>query len=58
MLWCLSLTGILYKGNGENVFISQQPPVLSSIMGKTQRLLQNLSLKILDQHLLNDKNNS
>uniref|UniRef100_A0A8C5B4Z8 Teneurin transmembrane protein 3 n=1 Tax=Gadus morhua TaxID=8049 RepID=A0A8C5B4Z8_GADMO len=29
--------GILYKGNGENVFISQQPPVLSSIMGNGRR---------------------
>uniref|UniRef100_A0A3Q2G126 Teneurin transmembrane protein 3 n=1 Tax=Cyprinodon variegatus TaxID=28743 RepID=A0A3Q2G126_CYPVA len=29
--------GILYKGNGENVFISQQPPVISSIMGNGRR---------------------
>lgn len=29
-----SPSGILYKGNGENIFISQQPPVISSIMGK------------------------
>ncbi|XP_047668552.1 teneurin-3 [Tachysurus fulvidraco] len=28
---------ILYKGNGENVFISQQPPVISSIMGNGRR---------------------
>lgn len=31
------LTGILYKGNGENQFISQQPPVVSSIMGNGRR---------------------
>lgn len=30
----ISFPGILYKGNGENVFISQQPPVINSIMGK------------------------
>ncbi|XP_018431727.1 PREDICTED: teneurin-3 [Nanorana parkeri] len=29
--------GILYKGNGENQFISQQPPVISSIMGNGRR---------------------
>ncbi|XP_053185147.1 teneurin-3 isoform X4 [Scomber japonicus] len=29
--------GILYKGNGENIFISQQPPVISSIMGNGRR---------------------
>ncbi|XP_014902034.1 teneurin-3 isoform X3 [Poecilia latipinna] len=29
--------GILYKGNGENVFISQQPAVISSIMGNGRR---------------------
>uniref|UniRef100_A0A674BP27 Teneurin-3 n=1 Tax=Salmo trutta TaxID=8032 RepID=A0A674BP27_SALTR len=29
--------GILYKGSGENVFISQQPPVISSIMGNGRR---------------------
>ncbi|KAK2919532.1 hypothetical protein Q8A73_003903 [Channa argus] len=29
--------GILYKGNGENLFISQQPPVISSIMGNGRR---------------------
>ncbi|XP_043918466.1 teneurin-3 isoform X3 [Protopterus annectens] len=28
---------ILYKGNGENQFISQQPPVISSIMGNGRR---------------------
>ncbi|CAK7312556.1 TENM1 [Vulpes lagopus] len=27
------LTGIIHKGNGENMFISQQPPVISTIMG-------------------------
>uniref|UniRef100_A0A2I3GT08 Teneurin-1 n=1 Tax=Nomascus leucogenys TaxID=61853 RepID=A0A2I3GT08_NOMLE len=26
-------SGILHKGNGENMFISQQPPVISTIMG-------------------------
>ncbi|XP_066570780.1 teneurin-1 [Amia ocellicauda] len=26
-------SGILHKGNGENVFISQQPPVVTTIMG-------------------------
>ncbi|XP_028838549.1 teneurin-1 isoform X2 [Denticeps clupeoides] len=26
-------SGILHKGNGENVFISQQPPVISTVMG-------------------------
>lgn len=31
------LSGILYKGNGENQFISQQPPVVSSIMGNGRR---------------------
>lgn len=25
--------GILHKGNGENMFISQQPPVISTVMG-------------------------
>ncbi|KAG9347020.1 hypothetical protein JZ751_005947 [Albula glossodonta] len=29
--------GILYKGNGENQFISQQPPVVSTIMGNGRR---------------------
>ncbi|XP_071361050.1 teneurin-3 isoform X2 [Trachinotus anak] len=29
--------GILYKGNGENIFISQQPAVISSIMGNGRR---------------------
>ncbi|XP_062283031.1 teneurin-3 isoform X6 [Scomber scombrus] len=29
--------GILYKGNGENIFISQQPAVVSSIMGNGRR---------------------
>ncbi|OXB57759.1 hypothetical protein ASZ78_006549 [Callipepla squamata] len=29
--------GILYKGNGENQFISQQPPIVSSIMGNGRR---------------------
>ncbi|XP_045560112.1 teneurin-4 isoform X9 [Salmo salar] len=26
-------SGILHMGNGENVFVSQQPPVISSVMG-------------------------
>ncbi|NXA45903.1 TEN1 protein, partial [Nothocercus julius] len=26
-------SGILHKGNGENMFISQQPPVISTVMG-------------------------
>uniref|UniRef100_A0A2K5S764 Teneurin-1 n=1 Tax=Cebus imitator TaxID=2715852 RepID=A0A2K5S764_CEBIM len=26
-------SGIIHKGNGENIFISQQPPVISTIMG-------------------------
>ena len=25
--------GILHKGNGENLFISQQPPVIATVMG-------------------------
>lgn len=29
-------TGILHKGNGENIFISQQPPVISTVMGNGQ----------------------
>lgn len=36
-LFLYYLTGILYKGNGENQFISQQPPVVSSIMGNGRR---------------------
>lgn len=27
------LPGILHKGNGENVFLSQQPPIISTVMG-------------------------
>ncbi|KAI5624951.1 teneurin-3 isoform X2, partial [Silurus asotus] len=30
-------SGILYKGNGENVFLSQLPPVISTIMGNGRR---------------------
>lgn len=31
---CISFSaGILHKGNGENVFLSQQPPVISTVMG-------------------------
>lgn len=33
---CL-LAGILHKGNGENQFVSQQPPVIGSIMGNGRR---------------------
>lgn len=34
----LSVTsGILYKGDGENVFLSQLPPVISTIMGNGRR---------------------
>uniref|UniRef100_A0A3B3R151 Teneurin-2 n=1 Tax=Paramormyrops kingsleyae TaxID=1676925 RepID=A0A3B3R151_9TELE len=29
--------GILHKGSGENVFVSQQPPVITSIMGNGRR---------------------
>lgn len=36
LLFFLSL-GILHKGNGENQFISQQPPVIGSIMGNGRR---------------------
>lgn len=33
-IYCMSLSlGILHKGNGENLFLSQQPPVISTIMG-------------------------
>uniref|UniRef100_A0A8B9RKL5 Teneurin-2 n=1 Tax=Astyanax mexicanus TaxID=7994 RepID=A0A8B9RKL5_ASTMX len=30
-------SGILHKGSGENVFVSQQPPVITSIMGNGRR---------------------
>ncbi|XP_076794149.1 teneurin-4 isoform X1 [Arvicanthis niloticus] len=30
-------SGILHKGNGENQFVSQQPPVIGSIMGNGRR---------------------
>ncbi|XP_043925520.1 teneurin-2 isoform X2 [Protopterus annectens] len=30
-------SGILHKGNGENHFLSQQPPVITSIMGSGRR---------------------
>lgn len=33
---CL-FAGILHKGNGENQFVSQQPPVIGSIMGNGRR---------------------
>ncbi|KAK6298271.1 hypothetical protein J4Q44_G00313260 [Coregonus suidteri] len=29
--------GILHKGSGENVFVSEQPPVISSVMGNGRR---------------------
>ena len=31
--WRLFSSGILHKGNGENVFLSQQPPVINTVMG-------------------------
>lgn len=42
------LSGILYKGDGENTFISQQPHVIKSIMGKfiTFILFININLII------------
>uniref|UniRef100_A0A673JQA4 Teneurin-2 n=1 Tax=Sinocyclocheilus rhinocerous TaxID=307959 RepID=A0A673JQA4_9TELE len=30
-------SGILHKGSGENVFVSQQPPIITSIMGNGRR---------------------
>lgn len=30
---CPSTPGVLHKGNGENIFISQQPPVIHTVMG-------------------------
>uniref|UniRef100_A0A8C9VTN2 Teneurin transmembrane protein 2 n=1 Tax=Scleropages formosus TaxID=113540 RepID=A0A8C9VTN2_SCLFO len=30
-------SGILHKGSGENVFVSQQPPVITSVMGNGRR---------------------
>lgn len=30
-------TGILHKGSGENVFVTEQPPVITSIMGNGRR---------------------
>ncbi|XP_050010395.1 teneurin-4 isoform X5 [Alexandromys fortis] len=30
-------SGILHKGNGENQFVSQQPPVIGSVMGNGRR---------------------
>lgn len=32
-----SCLGILHKGSGENVFVSEQPPVISSVMGNGRR---------------------
>lgn len=40
LLVCLFIflfSGILHMGNGENVFISQQPPVIGSVMGNGRR---------------------
>lgn len=31
------VSGILHKGNGENQFVSQQPPVIGSVMGNGRR---------------------
>ena len=33
----LCFAGILYKGSGENQFISLQPPVISTVMGNGRR---------------------
>lgn len=33
---CLT-PGILHKGSGENIFVSQQPPIITSIMGNGRR---------------------
>nr|XP_055033235.1 teneurin-2 isoform X8 [Misgurnus anguillicaudatus] len=30
-------SGILHKGSGENIFVSQQPPIITSIMGNGRR---------------------
>lgn len=42
--WCtyvsshfLSFPGILHKGSGENIFVTEQPPVITSIMGNGRR---------------------
>lgn len=35
--WCFFLLGILHKGSGENQFLSQQPAVITSIMGNGRR---------------------
>lgn len=29
--------GILHKGSGENVFVTEQPPVITSVMGNGRR---------------------
>lgn len=36
-LRALTFPGILYKGSGENQFISLQPPVISTVMGNGRR---------------------
>lgn len=33
----LSFQGILHKGSGENIFVTEQPPVITSIMGNGRR---------------------
>lgn len=33
LLLLLLCAGILHKGNGENVYLSQQPPIISTVMG-------------------------
>ncbi|XP_057204974.1 teneurin-2 isoform X12 [Triplophysa rosa] len=30
-------SGILHKGSGENIFVSQQPPIITSVMGNGRR---------------------
>lgn len=41
------LSGILYKGDGENTFISQQPHVIKSIMGKFITFILFLNIKLI-----------
>ncbi|KAM7389478.1 hypothetical protein PAMP_023454 [Pampus punctatissimus] len=33
----MELPGILHKGSGENIFVTEQPPVITSIMGNGRR---------------------
>lgn len=42
MYLCFSLhllfcPGILHKGSGENIFVTEQPPVITSVMGNGRR---------------------